>query len=64
MKKIIITIAAFSALLILFAVFSHATTPATVNHYALTTKVVELDRVNDVVTCEDTNGNLVGVLRL
>ena len=26
--------------------------------YPLTTKVVELDRENDVVTCEDFNGNL------
>ena len=26
--------------------------------YALTTKVVELDRENDVVVCEDFNGNL------
>lgn len=27
-------------------------------HYALTTVVVELDTENDVVTCEDFNGNL------
>lgn len=26
--------------------------------YAMTTKVVELDRENDVVVCEDFNGNL------
>ena len=28
------------------------------NIYALTTKVVELDRENDIVVCEDFNGNL------
>lgn len=28
------------------------------DYYALTTEVVEIDRVNDVVTCEDSNGNL------
>ena len=27
-------------------------------NYALTTKVVELDRENDIVVCEDFNGNL------
>ena len=38
-------------------------TPAAVakdngNYYALTTEVVEVDRDNDTVTCEDYNGNL------
>ena len=28
------------------------------NTYALTTCVVEVDRDNDIVTCEDSNGNL------
>ena len=28
------------------------------NYYALTTCVVEVDRDNDIVTCEDSNGNL------
>ena len=28
------------------------------NTYALTTEVVELDRKNDIVVCEDFNGNL------
>lgn len=27
-------------------------------YYALTTCVVEVDRDNDIVTCEDSNGNL------
>lgn len=28
------------------------------DYYALTTKVVEIDREADIVTCEDYNGNL------
>lgn len=30
----------------------------TCERYALTTCVVEVDRDNDIVTCEDSNGNL------
>ena len=34
------------------------TKPATCEYYALTTCVVEIDRDSDIVTCEDSNGNL------
>lgn len=33
-------------------------TPENPQYYALTTKVVDLDLENDLVTCEDCNGNL------
>lgn len=32
--------------------------PISNSYYALTTCVVEVDRDNDIVTCEDCNGNL------
>ncbi len=37
------------------AMLNNATT---CERYALTTCVVEIDRDNDIVTCEDSNGNL------
>ena len=50
-------------LLIAFVVWIHTlpqlyAKPVESQQYALTTKVVKIDRENDVVTCEDCNGNL------
>jgi hypothetical protein len=50
-------------LLIAFVVWIHMlpqlyAKPVESQQYALTTKVVDLDFENDLVTCEDCNGNL------
>jgi len=68
MKNFIITIVLLSAILILSLTACLSSTnllrpadPFTATHklvYAITTKVVWMDRETDVVWCEDYNGNL------
>ena len=69
MKKTFSITAILIACVLLYGVFfcliAHAepSTEAGANlcngwYYALTTEVVELDRENDIVVCEDFNGNL------
>lgn len=69
MKKTLSITALLLACVLLYGVFfcliAHAkpSTEAGANlcngwYYALTTEVVELDHENDVVVCEDFNGNL------
>ena len=62
MKTITITIitiiVTLAACMLCTAMTTNTEQPATCMHYALTTCVVEVDRDNDIVTCEDYNGNL------
>ena len=62
MKTVIIVIitivAALAACVLCTAMTNDTEQPATCEYYALTTCVVEVDRDNDIVTCEDSNGNL------
>jgi len=57
---IITIIVAIVACMLCTAMNANTEQPATCerNTYALTAKVVEIDRERDIVTCEDYNGNL------
>ncbi len=61
-KPLAIAATVCAVLLIFFSVLwltlPETTTKPTETLYPMTTKVVELDRENDVVTCEDFNGFL------
>jgi len=48
----------FVAIAVLLACAPKADAHNEGNYYALTCEVVEVDRENDIVTCEDSNGNL------
>ena len=62
MKTITITIiaiiVALAACMLCTAMTANTEQPATCERYALTTEIVEIDLDNDIVTCEDFNGNL------
>ena len=52
----LVLLAAFIVWFIAMGTPAHAV--ETREYYALTTEVVEIDRAADIVTCEDSNGNL------